>query len=174
MPPPSPGAGAPPSGAHIDIEPMEVAPKVWYRSTFYDESLWGSTYAFLYGLGVTTLSYAQQKVIKGGVKMALSEPDVYCEMYGCADRTGSNATNFKVAGLRLANVQAALAMAGVDRKIVYGPQHKNLGEEWAATYEEDEMLDPTEREVLIYIWPSYAASRRVYADKPFLKFARAF
>lgn len=166
--------GRKPTVAVVEIGPMEIAPGVYWRATSMGDDLEGETYAFAFGHGVTQLTAAHRRILREDVAPLLKAADAYTEIYGTADRTGSNAVNFKVAGLRLANVQSALVMAGAPPKLVYGGQNKNLGEEWAATYQEDELADPTERLVLVYTWTSYAASRRIYADLPFVIFARAF
>jgi outer membrane protein OmpA-like peptidoglycan-associated protein len=168
-----PGNKKPPT-AMVEIGPIMLRPDVAWRSTYISDTENAEVYAFCFATGVTQPNGGQLKIVKDAVAPLLKNPDAYCEIYGCADRTGSNQVNFKVAGLRLANFQAALTMAGAPPKQVYASQHKNLGEEFAATYEEDEMADPTERLVLIYIWSNYMTSQRIYADKPFLKFARAF
>lgn len=154
--------------------PLLLGPDVLWWATHFEGNQSVEVYKLLFATGAVQPTGGQLQVIKNDIAPLLHKPDVYVEIYSRTDRTGTNERNFQVAGQRLASVQAALTAAGAPLQQVYANRHKNLGEEWAATYEDDDVPDPNERCVVIYVWSNPFASQRMCADGPFLQFARAF
>jgi hypothetical protein len=175
VPPPTTPVVPKPSTLNVDeVGPLKIENDVYYRITTLSDALWSvETYWFYFSLGATGLTATHRKRVRQVAEL-LAQKDTVVEMYGRADTTGSNARNFEVAGKRLSNLQNALTMAGAPSKKVFNPANKNLGEEYAATVDDDEFPDELERVVVVYVWTDEIARGLLYNEKPFLKFARAF
>jgi hypothetical protein len=180
VPPTQAPLGRKPTRLNIDeVGPLKLETDVFFRVASVAELRTVETFWFLFGLGKTASTQTHLKWAKILAKQMNREPDCVVEMYGLADTTGSNKRNFEVAGQRLANFQAALRSAGAPPKKVFGPAHKNLGEEFAATRTPDDTPDQVFRVLAFYIWSDEVTRALIYNDnssKPgrFLKFARNF
>jgi hypothetical protein len=153
---------------------IQLAPGVEWRYEYVNDGLWGGTLFFYYFHGGTMLTMDQMRVVRNSLVPLLRQRASYTEIYGLADRTGSQWVNYKVSGDRLRNFQTVTKSSGGPPEKVFGPQHKYFGEDYAATRDvQDEMSLRDYRVVLAYVWSNFIASRRIFADLGFLQYARS-
>jgi hypothetical protein len=158
----------------VEVGPIDLAPDVRWISQYIDDDLQGECYSFHFKTGVTYLNNAQGKIFEESVVPLLNGKGAYAEMYGLADRTGSKAVNYDVSRQRLWYVEFYANNVGVPAEICFAPQNKYFGEDYA---EHANLQDSTsnfyQRCVLVWWWPNYQASQRIFANKPFLQYARS-
>lgn len=150
-----------------------LAPDVRTRSQYIDENTWGDVYSFHFATGVRTLNSRQARILRDNL-IPYMTPSSWCEFYGLADRTGSQQVNYRVSRERLEAFEFDCNNMGVAATIAFAPQHKYFGEDWLAHVgDRDSTSNFFGRCVTAWVWSNKQATNRIFANYPFLKFARS-
>lgn len=154
-----------------------LAPDIRVKSQYINENTWGDAYSFHFATGVRTLNSRQYRILRDEL-IPYMTPGSWCEFYGLADRTGSQQVNYRVSEERLFHFQLECSMLGADTTIAYARQHKYFGEDYLAHVDQNEHKNRDGssnffgRCVTAWIWSNKQATNRIFANYPFLKFAR--
>jgi len=170
----APPGRKPPPVAMVEVGPIDLTPDVRWISQYIDDGLQGECYSFNFKTNVVTLNAAQEKLFDESVLPLLTAKGAVAEMYGLADRTGSQKVNYDVSRQRLWYVEFYASNVGVSAEMAFGQQNKYFGEDYAEYLnEQDSTSNFYQRCVLIWVWPNYQSSQRIFANKPFLQYARS-
>jgi hypothetical protein len=158
----------------IEVGPIEFAPDVRWISQYIEDDLQGQCYSFHFKTGVVALNTRQEEILERSLVPLLKGAGSVVEIYGLADRTGSKQVNYDVSRQRLWYVEFYLNNVGVSADIAFSPKNKYFGEDYA---EHENLQDSTsnfyQRCVLVWWWPNYQSSIRIFNNKPFLRYARS-